>query len=284
VLRTHRAALVLWLAALAVAAVALIWLHSLGDEARQGMSACSTPPTHRLPSCAAVEAITADETYANGIAVIASLLSWAMFPVAAWAGGALTGRELESGTAQLAWTQSLHPLRWLAVKLAAPAALLTAGTGGLVLLNIRARGDGDPDLVGDWYNPDAFVSTGPVAVAYALAGLALGALAGLVWRRALPAAGTALAASLLLHHLLERHREDLWPTVSRFAPGSIDLPRSVLQVTWDTSMPHGVGISHATFHPPSHFWPLQYVESGLLLAVAGTATAAAFLLLARRLP
>ncbi|WP_246111844.1 hypothetical protein [Streptomyces hawaiiensis] len=128
------------------------------------------------------------------------------------------------------------------------------------------------------------MSTGPVAVAYALAGLALGALAGLVWRRALPAAGTALAVSLLLHQLLERHREDLWPTVSRIAPGSIELPRSVFQVTWDTPTPHGVTISHATFHPRSHFWPLQYVETGLLLAVAGTATATAFLLLARRLP
>ncbi|MFJ7178276.1 hypothetical protein ACIQXA_18145 [Streptomyces massasporeus] len=37
-------------------------------------------------------------------------------------------------------------------------------------------------------------------------------------------------------------------------------------------------------HPASHFWPHQYVETGLLPGVAGTATAAAFLLLARRLP
>ncbi|MFD5159508.1 hypothetical protein ACFWMJ_15750 [Streptomyces hawaiiensis] len=284
VLRTHRTALVLSLLALAAATAALVWLHSLGDEAQAGMSACATPPTDRLPSCAAVEAITADEVYANGIAVLATALSWVMFPVAAWAGGALVGRELESGTAQLAWTQSVGPLRWLATKLAAPAALLTAGTGALVPLNVWARGDGDPDLVGDWYNPDVFVSTGPVAVAYALAGLALGALAGLVWRRALPATGVALAASLLLHNLLERHREDLWPTVGRIAPGGIELPRSVFQVTWDTPAPNGVQISHVTFHPQSHFWPLQYVESGLLLAVAGTATAAAVLLLARRLP
>ncbi|MEU7718047.1 hypothetical protein [Streptomyces tibetensis] len=284
VLRTHRTALVLSLLALAAATAALVWLHSLGDEARAGVSACATPPTDRLPSCAAVEAITVDEVYANGIAVLATALSWVMFPVAAWAGGALIGRELESGTAQLAWTQSVRPLHWLAAKLAAPAALLTAGTGALVLLNVWARGNADPDLVGDWYYPDAFVSTGPVAVAYALAGLALGALAALVWRRALPAAGVALAASLLLHNLLERHREDLWPTVSRIAPGSIELPRSAFQVTWDTPAPHGVQISHATFHPQSHFWPLQWVETGLLLAVAGTATAAAFLLLARRLP
>ncbi|MFF9117386.1 hypothetical protein ACF09Y_17550 [Streptomyces massasporeus] len=282
--RTHRAALVLSLLALAVAAVALVWLHSLGDEARAGVSACATPPTDGLPSCAAVDAITADGTYRDGMSALATALSWLMFPVAAWAGGALIGRELENGTAQLAWTQSVTPVRWLAVRLAAPAALLTAGTGGLLLLNDWARGDGNPNLVGDWYYPDVFVSTGPVAVAYALAGLALGALAGLVWRRALPATGVALAASLLLHGVLERYRENLWPAVTRTEAGSFELPRSALQVAWADSPVNGVPLTRATFHPASHFWPLQYVETGLLLAVAGTATAAAFLLLARRLP
>ncbi|MFJ3512653.1 hypothetical protein [Streptomyces luteogriseus] len=281
---THRAALVLSLLALAAAAVALVWLHSLGDEARAGASACATPPSGGLPSCAAVDAITADETYRDGMSALATALALLMFPVAAWAGGALIGRELENGTAQLAWTQSVTPARWLAVKLAAPATLLTAGTGGLLLLNDWARGDGNPNLVGDWYDPDAFVSTGPVAVAHALAGLALGALAGLVWRRALPAAGVALTASLLLHNVLERYRENLWPAVTRTEAGALELPRSAFQVAWSDVHRDGVPLTRATFHPESHFWPLQYVETGLLLAVAGTATAAAFLLLARRLP
>ena len=39
-----------------------------------------------------------------------------------------------------------------------------------------------------------------------------------------------------------------------------------------------------TYQPESHFWPLQLVETGLLLAVAGLATAAAFALLRRRTP
>jgi hypothetical protein len=40
----------------------------------------------------------------------------------------------------------------------------------------------------------------------------------------------------------------------------------------------------ATYHPESHFWPIQLVESGVVLAVAGLATAAAFALLRRRTP
>ncbi|WP_369194733.1 hypothetical protein [Streptomyces djakartensis] len=63
----------------------------------------------------------------------------------------LIGREVQGGTTRLARTPSVAPARWPAVKPAAPAALLTAGTGGLVLLHARARGDGDPDLTGDWY-------------------------------------------------------------------------------------------------------------------------------------
>lgn len=277
VLRLHRTALILWGLALAAATAVLIWMYSLGDEARRGTSACAIPATDTLPSCAAVDAITADDTYSTFIALITTCLSYVIFPVAAWAGGALIGRELESGTAQLAWTQSVTPVRWLAAKLALPAVLLTVGTGGLLLLNLWARQDDNPNLVGDWYQPDVFVGTGPAAVAYPLAGLALGALAGLLWRRALSAAGVGFAATLVLYNVLERYREDFWPTVTRVEEGAFELPRSAWQMDWD-------GPTRATFHPGSHFWPLQYVETGILLAVAAAATLTAFVVLRRRMP
>ncbi len=277
VLRLHRAALLVGGLVLAAATAYPVWLHSIGDEARRGMSPCAVPATDGLPSCGAVQAITADETYSSGISMIATALSYLLLPVAAWAGGALVGRELESGTAQLTWTQSVDPVPWLAVKLAVPAVLLAGGTGALVLVDLWARGDGNPDLVGDWYSPDVFVSTGPTAIAYALAGLALGALAGLVCRRALPAVGVGVAATLVLHNLLERYREDLWPAVTRTGNHPFELPRSAWQLARHTS-------SSVTYHPESHFWPLQYVETGIVLAVAAAATAAAFWLLRRRVP
>ncbi|MBC2904037.1 hypothetical protein [Streptomyces cupreus] len=273
VLRLHRTALVLWGLALLAATAGLMWLGALADEAERGNSACSTPPTDGLMSCAAVHAITADETYSTGIAFVTACLAWLMFPVAAWAGGALIGRELENGTARLAWTQSVTPTRWLTAKLAVPAALLTAGTTAVVLLGVWARGEDNPNLVGDWYYPDVFVGTGPTAVAYVLAGLALGALAGMLFGRALPAAGAALAGSLFLHNLLEAHRGDLWSTVTRDKSGW-EIPRSAFQVSATQT--------RVTLHPQSHFWPIQYVESGILLAVAGMAVAGAFWALRRR--
>jgi hypothetical protein len=282
--RAHRTALVFWGLALAAATAFLIWMYAIADDARRGNVACSEPARGGYPSCASVEAITVDDLYSDGIGLITAALSYVIFPVAAWAGGALIGRELENGTAQLAWTQSVTPTRWLAAKLAVPAALLTAGTGGIVLLNIWARGDDDPNLVGDWYYPDVFIGTGLTAVAYPLAGLALGALAGLLWRRTLPAAGVGLVAALVLYNVLERSREALWPTVTRSGPEGFELGRSAWQLAWDRTGEEDAVTAHATFHPQSHFWPLQYVETGILLAVAAAATVAAFAVLRRRTP
>ncbi|UYM24311.1 hypothetical protein OIM90_17060 [Streptomyces sp. AD16] len=47
--------------------------------------------------------------------------------VAAWAGAALTGAEQERGTAALAWTQSVSPRRWIAVKWAVAGAYSSPG-------------------------------------------------------------------------------------------------------------------------------------------------------------
>lgn len=277
-LRVHRTALVFWGLALTAATVCLVWMYAIADDARRGNVPCAEPAHDGYPSCSSVEGITIDDTYTQGIALVTTALSYAIFPVAAWAGGALVGRELESGTARLAWTQTVTPTRWLAARLAVPAVLLTAATGTVTLLGRWARQDDDPNLVGDWYYPDVFLGTGPTAVAYPLAGLALGALAGLLLRRALPAAGVGFAAALLLYNLLERNRETLWPTVTRVEAGGFELPRSAWQMGWNDSL------TRATYHPRSHFWPLQYVETGIVLAVAAVATLTAFAVLRRRTP
>ncbi|MFF3613828.1 hypothetical protein [Streptomyces sp. NPDC002580] len=309
VLRLHRTALVLWGAALVAAAATLTWMYVIGPDARAALGPCGSRGTG-LPACADLRAIDADETYRAGIGLVATGLTYLMFPVAAWAGAALIGRELETGTARLAWTRSAGPVRWLAAKLAVPAGLLTAGTTAAVLLTVWARRDGDPALVGAWYDTDVWFSTGPVAVAYALAGLALGALAGLALRRALPAAGAALAAASALFLVLREYRLSLWPTTTVTGPAALRLPPGALDLLHSTVLGDGTRLDNntacvgqdtatgirncmrstgvtefwAAYHPESHFWPLQLVESGVLLAVAGLATAAAFALLRHRTP
>lgn len=303
VLRLHRTALYVGGAALVAFAAAMVWMYVIGDDARVSTGPCSTPGY-----CPNLTASTfEDQTYRRIVSLTAEALSYLMFPVGAWAGGALIGRELESGTARLAWTQSVTPLRWLAAKLAVPALLLTAGTTTAVLLNVWARQDGGPDLALDWYFSDTFITTGPAAVTYALAGLALGALAGLVTRRALPAAGLGFAATLAFYNLMDRYRWDLWPTssVTVSDPDAYHLPQSALHMSsgyvltsgersegyFCRDMPgpgclkEGDVTGHYTvFHPQSHHWPLQLMDAGIALAVAALATAGAFWLLRRRTP
>ncbi|MFG2452266.1 hypothetical protein ACGFSG_23060 [Streptomyces sp. NPDC048512] len=308
VLRLHRAALLAWVAALLVAGAVLTWMYVIAPDAGVAGGPCATPPVDGLPDCATVDAMTTDDLYDAGLDLIATALSYLMVPVAAWAGAALIGRELEDGTAQLAWTQSVTPVRWLATKLAVPAVLLTAGTAAVVLLHVGVRRDGNGNLLGPWYDSDIYLSIGPTAAAYGLAGLALGALAGLVLRKALPAAGAAFAVTLALSHLMQALRPSLWPTTTITGRTALELPPDVLVLEHGVVTSDGRRIGNdlacvgsetqaqlracmknsrlsdfwATVHPESHFWPLQLVESGVLLAVAGAAAAASFTLLRRR--
>uniref|UniRef100_A0AAU3I165 ABC transporter permease subunit n=1 Tax=Streptomyces sp. NBC_01393 TaxID=2903851 RepID=A0AAU3I165_9ACTN len=307
VLRLHRTALYAWGAALLIAVAALIWLLAIGPEARATLGGCDASDPFPM-DCRIIQRTLAARIYASSLALVSACVTYLMYAVAVWAGAALIGRELENGTARLAWTQSVTPARWLAAKLAVPAVLLTAGTALAVLLGNWTRRAGNAHLSGGWFNTNVFVSSGPVAVAYALAGLALGALAGLVLRRALPAAAAALAAVYVLHEVLNRFRMNLWPAETATGRAALQLPHGTLVLEHGAVTGSGERLSNnmacvgtdsaaalekcvrgtgltdfwTTYHPESHFWPLQLMESGLLLAVTGLAAAAAFALLRRQ--
>ncbi|MFI6944231.1 hypothetical protein ACIBI4_33670 [Streptomyces sp. NPDC050418] len=199
--------------------------------------------------------------------VITWQIAWLPFAFGVYAAGALIARELETGTAALAWTQSASPARWLAAKLALPAALLTAGMTLLVLLvrwvDTAGTEPGHTEL--DWTYPDHYLSLGPTGVAYALCALAVGALAGLVVRRSLGAMAVALAATLVVNDLGNRVRGQLWTDE---AWG--------LKLLWSED---GIGD-----RPAADFWPMQLIETGLVLTLTAALTATAFWLLRRRTP
>ncbi|MFL6136772.1 MAG: ABC transporter permease subunit [Frankiaceae bacterium] len=107
-------------------------------------------------------------------------------------GAPLLARELETGTFRLAWTQSVTRSRWLTGKLllAAAATALVAGLASLtVTWWLRA-----PDLLdASRFSPPEFDERGVVAIGYAVFAVMLGALAGAVIRRTLPAMAATLA-------------------------------------------------------------------------------------------
>ncbi|MDX3643978.1 ABC transporter permease [Streptomyces sp. MB09-02B] len=246
VLRPHRSALLVWGAYVLVMAGWMLWLRIVTlDRIRADFVSC-----RKNGGCIDLESVM---TYDTSMSMIGTLVSYLCYGVAAWAGASLTGRELEQGTARLAWTQSVTPTRWLAVRLTVPATVLVLGTTVLVLVYRSAWGT-DRSIMGDeWHYPDPMVNRGPLLVAYALCALAVGALAGLALKRALPALAVALGFMVWFHPYLDRRTDDLWPTSQSFETA-----------------------------PPSRFWPLHLMATGVVLTVTALATTAAFWLVRRR--
>ncbi|MEU6283191.1 hypothetical protein [Streptomyces sp. NPDC047028] len=270
VLRLHRTSLLLWTAVVAGLSGWLVWLDEItADHARASLAHCRQAP------CAVV---FGEQAYNEPVGWIGTLICFSFLAVAVFAGGALIGRELESGTARLAWTQGVTPVRWLTAKLALPALAVTAG-GTVLVLVFRWSWADNRDLLGDhWYEAEVFAARGPLVVAYGLAALAVGALAALLLRRTLAGLGAAFAAMWLIDFVLGRCRADLWPALTRTSAERFTLPGSAWQVNEGRNA-HGY---FAVYHPASHFWPLHLVETGIVLAVAALATVAAYAVLRRR--
>ncbi|MER6284824.1 hypothetical protein [Streptomyces sviceus] len=236
VLRLHRTALIVWAVFVAGSVGYLVWLTEVTAD-----SAYAT-----LDACPGGEAcgLGAAYTYSTAMGWISTFMYYSYWAVAAWAGGALIGRELESGTARLAWSQGVSPARWLTAKLALPAVALVLGGAVFVPVH-RWAWSAHRDLMGDHllFN-DVFADHGPLVVAYGLCALAVGTLTGLLLGRPLPALAISVAATTLLNRALEQRR-----------PDSLS---------------------------PSDFWPAHLTETGLVLTITALATTAAFGLLHHR--
>jgi len=114
--------------------------------------------------------------------------------IGAFAGAPVLARELETGTYRFAWTQGIGRWRWTLAKLVLLAVVVTALAGAFSVLY-------------SWYNQPFFASgyaipfstrvfdLGEVAfAAWTLAAFSIGALAGMLIRRVVPAIAAALAA------------------------------------------------------------------------------------------
>ncbi|MEV6435314.1 ABC transporter permease [Streptomyces anulatus] len=223
--------------------------------------------------------------------------------------GPLIARELESGTFRLAWAQSVSPAHWLAARLAVPAALTVTGLTVLVVVlrwglwALRA-GPSTPGL--RWYASGVFPGTGPAILGYALLAVAVGALCAVLVRRTVLSMSLSALVLAAVGIGLSTRRYLLWPAVLRQGEGpkllrDSDwhleggmLTASGSKVYWrdcyhagsvegyDACMRDRGGVTpFAEVHPASHYWPLQLVETGILLALAALAVFAAFRVLRR---
>lgn len=302
-LRLHRSALWFWLLLLALAAGALVWVYGSGYDA--ALHEYTTESCARPGAGVPCEYSSGPAYYRYSLlfSLATGLLNLVPLLTAAWAGASLS-RELESGTAALAWTQSVSPARWLAAALAVPAALLITGTAALSVLHHTVWSSTRTLWNGagrQWFYTDIYLANGPVLVAHVLLGLAVGSLAGLLARRVLPALATAAAGLVAVQYVLTSLRPHLWPVETltgkdgyRGYVGGMPVEDGALISTGariedpmcvdDAACltRHDVVGFYSDYHPSSHSWPLQLVETGIVLALVAAVTATAFALLRRR--
>ena len=136
--------------------------------------------------------------YVTGLGII--LLTPAV--IGLFWGAPLIARELETGTAALAWNQSVTRTRWLAVKLTIVGLTAMAVAEGLSLMQAwwaaplgRAASHGAPSgpLTQGRFTQLIFASHGITPLGYAAFAFALGVTAGSLVRRTIPAMAATLA-------------------------------------------------------------------------------------------
>ena len=188
-------------------------------------------------------------TYWGGAQITSVLLQLVPVLIGAFVGAPVLARELETGTFRFIWTQGFGRARWAAAKLTLLAVAVTAAAGAFsVPYSWYIR----PFLAAPVWQQSSlageiFDLKGITFAAWTLAAFAIGALAGLLIRRVVPAmaatlavyAGLALATTLLLR---QHYLAPLVTNSSGGPPGNgaTDLPVS----QWYTG-PNGKPVSQA---------------------------------------
>jgi hypothetical protein len=230
-------------------------------------------------------------------------------------GAPLIARELETGSFRLAWTQGVTRTRWLAVKLGVAG---VAGMAAAGLLSLMVTWWSSPIAAVHGGRLSSFHDSGVAPVGYAAFAFALGAAAGLLIRRTVPAMAVTLAIFaavtfafpvLVRPHLIPPVQATVTLSAASingftFSPDGRSLyvqtapphipgawilssqlttpdgrPASAEPATGTCELNAPGGSCQAyieslhlrqtvTYQPASRYWPLQWYETGIYVAVA----------------
>ncbi|HVC81134.1 MAG TPA: hypothetical protein VNL35_11615 [Chloroflexota bacterium] len=215
-------------------------------------------------------------------------------------GAPLVAREVEQATQKLVWTQTVTRTRWFAVTFGwiAAAAVITAGVVAALVtwwfLTVDA-------IQHNRFQPGWFDVQGLAPVAYALFAVALGAAAGTVLRRTLPAlfttAGLFVGVRLLVTTYIRPNfmapvtgtlpwrgvspltRSSIWTFSARAFERAGHVTTNMQVLLADCRHMHGRGGTMScvaargyhrliTYQPASRFWVFQGIELGLYVVLA----------------
>jgi hypothetical protein len=262
-----------------------------------------------------------NDSYWPRAETIAALLQVVPALIGAFVGAPVLAREMETGTFRYSWTQGFGRWRWTLAKLVPLAVTVTAAAGAFSVLfswyyqPFFAEGQQTP------FFASLFDLRGVAFAGWTLAAFAIGALAGMLIRRVVPAiaatlavyAGLAVAAAVYLrqHYMTPLVTSNMnlpgsawiisqwWTKGGRFAFAGFRPPDSFLR---QYCLPSSVGpgpfkvgpdtitqcaVQHGytpwiSYQPVSRFWPFQWIEGGWLLALSVLLIGAAVWLVRRR--
>ncbi|HUY50632.1 MAG TPA: ABC transporter permease subunit [Streptosporangiaceae bacterium] len=305
--RQHRAALAgvaVFLGALAV----YLWLTGLQIHHAYA-TAC-----HPASSLACTINFTG--RYGPTAIVVSIFLQAVPALIGAFAGAPVLAREMETGTFRFAWTQGFGRWRWTLAKLVLLAVVVAAAAAAFSVLYSWFS---QPFFAAGYTIPFAtrVFDLGEVAfAAWTLAAFAIGALAGMLIRRTVPAIAATLAVYAALasatalylrqHYMTPLHTSKLnlpgsawlvsqWYTKGgKFAFGAhgFQLVHAVSQLCPPRIGTSGLSPAQCltqhgytawtSYQPGSRFWPFQWIEGGWLLALSVLLLAATIVLVRRR--
>jgi ABC-2 family transporter protein len=314
--RQHRTALV-GAAALLGALALYLWITGLqAHNAWDAAVAC-----HPASSLACQQMIGGNfnGTYGPTAAAVAVLLQAVPVLIGAFVGAPVLARELETGTFRYAWTQGVGRWRWTLAKLV-PLAVVVAAAGGLFGWLVSwyfqpffASGYEMP------FDPKVFDLRVVTFAAWTLAAFAIGALAGMLIRRVVPAIAATLAVyvglAIATGAYLRQHYMTPLLTSNQNVPGSAWIvsqwwtkggqrvsQSAITQVLQGASsgqivvkgrgVPKSPSVAQyltqhgytqwSSYQPGSRFWPFQWIEGGWLLALSVLLIAVTVWLVRRR--
>jgi hypothetical protein len=282
---------------LGVLALYLLIMGLKFRSAYDAAAACS--PAVGGPHCQAAFNLF-DTHYALTGEISAAVLNAVPALAGVFAGAPILARELEVGTFRFAWTQGAGRTRWTLARLALPALAVAAAAAafsqlfGWFYYPLFATADSA-------FAPQYFQLTGIAFAAWALAAFAIGALAGVLIRRVVPAMAAAMAvwAGLLLATTvyLRRHYEAqlIARNSGQGAPGASPwvitqwwtgpngkTVTSENQIIALINKPQRGYLEWTAYQPAARYWHFQLIEGGWLLAMSVLLIAATIWLVRRR--
>jgi len=133
-------------------------------------------------------------------------------------GAPLVAQELESGTYQLGWTQTVSRWRWLGVKVGL-LGLTSVALAGLISLGVTWWFSPIDQLLAARFGGTEFGLRGITPVGYAAFAFALGVTAGVLFRRTLPAMAATVVAYVAVRVAFTE-----WIRPRLMAPAHTDVP------------------------------------------------------------